>query len=143
MGYSPWGHKGLGRTELLRALRHGEATLSPCEHTLETLIPFLGLQYSTEMCACELHHVPLFVTPWTVCSPPGSSVYGIFMQKYWSGLPFPSPGHLPDPGVKVTSPALARGFFTTESPGKPRIPDPLPDSWTQRLFLVLLRQAVL
>ena len=42
----------------------------------------------------------------------------------WSGLPFPSPGNLPDPGIKPlshVSPALAGGFFTTASPGKPYI----------------------
>ena len=35
-------------------------------------------------------------------------------QEYWSGLPFPSPGDLPDPGIEPLSPALARGFFTAE-----------------------------
>ena len=40
-------------------------------------------------------------------------------QEYWSGLPFPLPGDLPDPGIKPTSPALAGRFFTTELPGKP------------------------
>ena len=42
-------------------------------------------------------------------------------QEYWSGLPFPSPGNLPDPEIKavpVESPALAGGFFTTEPLGK-------------------------
>ena len=42
-------------------------------------------------------------------------------QKYWSGFPFPSPGDLPNPGIKITSPALAGRFFTTEPPGKPII----------------------
>ena len=37
-------------------------------------------------------------------------------QEYWSGLPFPSPGDLPDPGIEPTSPALVGGFFTTEPP---------------------------
>ena len=46
---------------------------------------------------------------------------GLPRQEYWSGLPFPSPGGLPDPGIKPESPALAGGFFTTEPPGKPRI----------------------
>ena len=55
------------------------------------------------------------------CSPPGSSVPGIFRQEYWSGLPFPSPGDLPDPGIEPASPALAGGFFTTLPPGKPWI----------------------
>jgi len=40
-------------------------------------------------------------------------------QEYWSGLPFPSPGALPNPGMKPQSPALAGGFFTIESLGKP------------------------
>ena len=46
------------------------------------------------------------------CSLPGSSVYGIFQQGYWSGLPFPSPGDLPNPGIDPVSPALAGRCFT-------------------------------
>ena len=42
----------------------------------------------------------------------------LLRQEYWSGLPFPSPGDLPHPGVEPTSPALAGRFFTTEPPGK-------------------------
>ena len=45
-----------------------------------------------------------------------------FIHEHWSGLPFPPPGNLPDPGIKPESPtvpALAGGFFTTEPPGKP------------------------
>ena len=49
------------------------------------------------------------------CSPPGSSVHGGFSkQEYWSGLPCPPPGDLPDPGIKpkfLMSPALAGGYF--------------------------------
>ena len=43
-----------------------------------------------------------------------------FKQEYWSGLPFPTPGDLPNPGIEPASlaaPALAGGFFTTVSPG--------------------------
>ena len=40
-------------------------------------------------------------------------------QEYWRGLPFPSPGDIPDPGIEPTSPALAGRFFTTEPPEKP------------------------
>ena len=43
-----------------------------------------------------------FVTPWTV----GSSVHGFPRQEYWSGLPFPPPGDLPNPGMEPASPAL-------------------------------------
>ena len=42
-------------------------------------------------------------------------------QEYWNGLPFPSPGDLPHPGIEPASPMLAGGFFTTEPPGKPRL----------------------
>ena len=52
-------------------------------------------------------------------SPPDSSVHGIFQAKYWSVLPFPSPGDLPNPGIKPASPALTRKVFTTVPSGKP------------------------
>ena len=42
-------------------------------------------------------------------------------QEYWSGLPFFSPEHLPNPGIEPTSPALGGGFFTTETPGNPLV----------------------
>ena len=54
-----------------------------------------------------------FVTPRTVTFQAPVSM-GFPRQEYWSGLPFPSPGDLPDPGIKLASPALAGGFFTTE-----------------------------
>ena len=44
---------------------------------------------------------------------------GFSRQEYWSGLPFPSPGDLPDQGIKPNPPALAGRLFTTEPPGKP------------------------
>ena len=46
---------------------------------------------------------------------------GFPRQEYWSGLPFPSLGGLPDPGIKAMSPALAGRFFITEPPGKPNV----------------------
>ena len=55
------------------------------------------------------------------CSLPGSAVHGILQAKYWSGLPFPPPEDLADPGIEpvsLASPALAGGFLTTEPPGK-------------------------
>ena len=58
-----------------------------------------------------------FVTPGTVaCQAPPSM--GFSRQEYWSGLPFPPPGDLPDPGTEPVSPALAGRFFTTEPRGK-------------------------
>ena len=67
-----------------------------------------------------LSHAWLFRTLWMVaCQAP------LFMefsrQEYWSRLPFPPPGDLPNSGIKPVSPALAGGFFTTEPPGKPSL----------------------
>ena len=60
-----------------------------------------------------------FGTPWTVtCQAPLSIRFP--RQEYCSGLPFPSPGDLPDPGIEPTSPALAGALFTAEAPGKPQ-----------------------
>ena len=66
---------------------------------------------------CVLGHVQLFATPWTVALQAPLSM-GFSKQEYWSGLLFPSPGDLPDPGVKTVSPALAGEFFTSVPPGK-------------------------
>ena len=52
---------------------------------------------------------------------PGSSVHEILQQEYWSGLPFPFPGDLPDLGIKPRSPALQTDYLPTESLGKPII----------------------
>ena len=60
-----------------------------------------------------------FVTPWTV-APPGPLSMEFSRQKYWTGLQVSSPGYLPKPGIKPTSPALAEGFFSSEPPGKPK-----------------------
>ena len=55
---------------------------------------------------------------WTVAYQAPLSM-GFPRKKYWSGLPFPSPEDLPDPGIIPTPPALAGRFFTAEPPGKP------------------------
>ena len=59
-----------------------------------------------------------FATPWTVAFQVPLSM-GFPRQQYWSGLPFLSPGDLPDPGIEPVPPASAGGFFTTEPPEKP------------------------
>ena len=53
------------------------------------------------------------------CSPPGFSVSGISQQEHWSGLPFPSPGDFPKPGIKPVSPVLEADSLLSEPPGKP------------------------
>ena len=60
----------------------------------------------------------------TLCDPRdcGAPLFmGFSRQEYWSGLPFPSPEDLPDPGIESMSPALAGGFSTTVPPGKPAL----------------------
>ena len=61
--------------------------------------------------------VQLFVTPWTVAHQAPLSM-GFSRQEYWSGLPFPSPGNLPDPGIKPGSPALQADSLPFEPSGK-------------------------
>ena len=62
-----------------------------------------------------------FMTAWTIaCQAPLSME--LSRQECWSGLPFPSSGHLPNPGIEPMSPALAGGFFTAEPQGKPPSP---------------------
>ena len=76
---------------------------------------------NTHICVPSLSHVPFFATPQTVAHQAPLSM-GFSRQEYWSGVPFPTPGDLPDPGVEPKSlsfPALAGRFFTTEPPGKP------------------------
>ena len=69
------------------------------------------------VCVCEsLSHAQLYVTPWTVAHQASLSI-GFPKQEYWSGLPFPFPEDLPDPGIEPMSPALAGGFLTAEPPG--------------------------
>ena len=63
----------------------------------------------------SLSHVRLFATPWTVTYQ-ATLTLGFFRQECWSGLPFPSPGDLPDPGIEPASPALTGGFFIIEPP---------------------------
>ena len=101
-------------------------------HLLEAL--FGGstcLLSSPYMCECTLSrfsHVRVCETPWTVANQVPLSK-GFSRQEYWSGLPFPSPGYLPDPGIKLRSlmsPELADGFFTTsttwEAQAGPKLP---------------------
>ena len=68
----------------------------------------------------SLTRVRLFVTPWTAAyqAPPSM---GFSRQECWSGLPFPSPGDLPDPGIEPWSPALQADALPSEPPGKPHI----------------------
>ena len=61
---------------------------------------------------------PTLCDPWTIAGEVPLSM-GFSSQEYWSGLPFPSPGNLSDPGIKLWSPALKVDSLPTEAPGKP------------------------
>ena len=78
----------------------------------------------TELLCCTTETIfsqnRLFGTPWTVAhlTPLSMKFSG---QEYWSGLPFPSPGDIPDPGIKPRSPAMQAASLLSEPPGKPKL----------------------
>ena len=75
----------------------------------------------SERACYSLSHVLLFGTLWTVaCQAPLSM--GFSRQEYWRGLPFHSPGDLPNPGIKARHPALQADSLLSEAPGKSREP---------------------
>ena len=79
---------------------------------------FLALAGARDTVAVQLpSHVQLFATPWTVTRQTPLSI-GFSRQEYWSRLPFPPPGDLPNPGIEPVSPALAGRYFTAEPSGK-------------------------
>ena len=67
----------------------------------------------------SLSRVRLFATPLTVAHRAPLSM-GFSRQEHWSGLPFPSPGDLPDPGIELASPALQADALPSEPPGRGR-----------------------
>ena len=66
----------------------------------------------------SLNHVQLFATPWTIAHQAPPSM-GFSRPEYWSGLPFPSPGDLPDPGIEPGSPALQADTLLSEPRSEP------------------------
>ena len=97
-----------------------DATSSPLSHISGTSSILSSVCVCVCVCVCVLScfsRIRVFVTPWTVAHQAPLSM-GCSRQKYWSGLPFPSPGDLPDPGIKpmsLASPALVGGFSTTSA----------------------------
>ena len=78
-----------------------------------SLLGRIGLKVKVKL----LSRVQLFATPWTVAyqAPPPM---GFSRQEYWSGLPFPSPGDLPNPGIEPESSTLSADALLSEPPGK-------------------------
>ena len=83
-----------------------------------TTYPHLNWQDTFYYCCsvAKTHLTPC--DPWNVAHQAFLS-FGFSRKEYWSGLPFPSPGDLPDPGIKPTSPALAGRFLPLSHQGKP------------------------
>ena len=75
--------------------------------------------FSLKVKAKSLSRVRLFAAPWTVAYQASPSM-GFSRQEYWSGLPFPSPGDLPDSGTEPGSPTLEADALISEPPGKPK-----------------------
>ena len=86
------------------------------ESSLDCKIKPVNLKVKVKL----LSRVRLSATPWTVAyqAPPSM---GFSRQEHWSGLPFPSPGDLHNPGIKPGSPALKADALTSEPPGKPNL----------------------
>ena len=69
----------------------------------------------------SLSHVWLFAIPWTVVYQASRSMGFFSRQEYWSGLPFPSPGDLPEPGIELRSPALQAALYPLSHQGSPNL----------------------
>ena len=93
-------------------------TISRCSLCVFSVSSY-GLLIMTLLCAYSLIHVQLFVIQWIVASQV-SCPWGFSRQEYWSGQPFPSPGYLPNPGIKPRSPALQADSLPAEPQGKPK-----------------------
>ena len=91
-------------------------------HSFTDVLTLPGSLRLTFTCCLVAKSGPILCDLWTVAhqAPP---FIGFSRQEYWSGLPFPSLGDLPNPGMEPTSPALTGRFFTAEPPGKP-LPSP-------------------
>ena len=116
-----------------RGTESQQPTMETCRSMHSLLIPFPSLSHFSSslsafsVCVCVSSHfscVQLFVSRWTVAHQAPQSM-GFSRQEYWSGLPFPPPGDLPDSGIEpasLVSPALAGGFFTTSTAWETREP---------------------
>ena len=120
-------------TQLHRKQSHPSGSLSPrvkrtmvIEESFQLqIVTMWGMEHKSvgqnQHCCCVITKLCLSLCNPMDCGPPGSCVHGFPRKENWSGLPGPPPGDLPDPGMEPASPALAGGFLTAETPGKPKI----------------------
>ena len=119
----------LGKTTKLKAFLYSSSTLqhsclppAPPRHPILVFISktcFKGRLWSSpHVCAQLLRCVRLCATPWTLARQAPLSI-GFLRQEYWSGLPCPPPGDLPNPGIKPKSPALQAGSLPLSHQGSP------------------------
>ena len=87
----------------------------------ETWIGSLGWEDPLEKEMATHSNILAWRVSWTE-EPDGLLSMGFFRQEYRNGLPFPSPGYLPNPGIELRSPALQEDSLPSEPPGKPKIP---------------------
>ena len=111
------------------------ALLPLCQSCKGCLVFKMEVDSCTQSLSCSV--ISILATLWTVaCQAPLSM--GFSRQEYWSGLPFPSPGDLPDPGIEPTSlasPALAGRFFTTSATWEaPEVGSREKQNWTLTNF---------
>ena len=101
------------RRRILYWLSHKESPLCVCVRVCVCVCVCVCVKVNVK----SLSRVRLFATPWTVAyqAPPSM---GFSRQEYWSGLPFPSSGDLPDPGIEPGSCTLGANALTSEPPGK-------------------------
>ena len=100
----PLKHSFLKTFELSETTSFHSSILPTISFSVSSLVP------DTSCCCLVAKPCPILCDPMD-CSRPVSSVHGISQARYWSELSFPTPGDLPDPGVKLTSPALQADSF--------------------------------
>ena len=91
------------------------ASVMPCSHLTSSFNPSRCMKVKVK----SLSRVQLFATPWTVAHQAPLSME-FSRQEYWSGVPFSSPGDLPNPGIEPRSPTLQADALPSEPPGKPQ-----------------------
>ena len=112
------GREDAGREATISVLHEADAECSQTAQPGHLKMPlFLTWALLPKVKVQSLSRVQLFATPWTVAHQAPPSM-GFSRQEYWSGLPFPTPGDLPNPGIEPTSlmsPALTGELFTTSA----------------------------